>query len=99
MVILIMGIGLGTDAVLAYSIGLLLLYLLGSSLMKIFKIPARIVISIFINSILGGLMLFLINIFGNAYNFEIGINPINALTIGILGIPGLIMLIILKTIL
>lgn len=84
MVILIMGIGLGTDAVLAYAIGLLLLYLLGSSLMKIFKIPAKIVISIFINSILGGIMLFLINIFGNAYNFEIGINPINALTIGIL---------------
>ncbi|MPW26203.1 pro-sigmaK processing inhibitor BofA [Alkalibaculum sp. M08DMB] len=94
-----MGIGLETDAVLAYSIGLLLLYLLGSSLMKIFKVPVKIIMTIFINSILGGLILFILNIFGQAYNFQIGINPLNALTIGVLGIPGLIMLIILKMIL
>ncbi|MFZ7132994.1 MAG: pro-sigmaK processing inhibitor BofA family protein [Eubacteriales bacterium] len=94
-----MGIGLETDAVMAYAVGLLLLYLLGSFLIKIFKVPFKIVITIFINSILGIIALLIINIIGASYNFQIGINPISVLSIGVLGIPGLIMLILLNLIL
>ncbi len=95
MVMLKMGLGLETDAILAYSIGLLILYFLGSTLFKVFKIPVRLIVSIFINSIIGGLLLLLLNMF----NFDIGVNPWNALVIGILGIPGLILLIVLKLLL
>ena len=90
-----MGLGLETDAILAYSIGLLILYFLGTSLFKVFKLPVRIGLTIFINSIIGGLLLLLLNMF----NFDIGINPWNALFIGVFGVPGLVLLIILKLIL
>lgn len=95
----IMVVGLESDAILAYVVGLLILYLLGSSLIKIFKVPMRIILTIFINSILGFIALFIINTLGASYSFQIGVNPINALTIGVLGIPGLIMLIFLNYIL
>ncbi|MFZ7119711.1 MAG: pro-sigmaK processing inhibitor BofA family protein [Eubacteriaceae bacterium] len=94
-----MGIGLETDAILAYSVGLLILYLLGSSLIKVFKMPIKIIITIFVNSIIGGILLFAINIFAENFNFQIGVNPINAMIVGVLGIPGLIMLILLRLIL
>ena len=62
------------------------------------------VISIFIlkgilkligNSIVGGIIIFLINLIGANFGFHIGLNIGTALVVGILGIPGAILLIIL----
>ena len=49
-----------------------------------------------LNTILGVIILLIINIIGSKYNFTIAINEFSALTIGILGIPGLIFLVFLK---
>lgn len=49
-----------------------------------------------LNTILGVIILLIINIIGSKYNFSIAINEFSALTIGILGIPGLIFLVFLK---
>ncbi len=49
-----------------------------------------------LNTILGVIILLIINIIGSKYNFSIAINEFSAITIGILGIPGLIFLIFLK---
>lgn len=93
-----MEIGLDTNMVIIYGIGLLLLYLLGSFLIKIFKVPFKILISILINSLVGIVALFIINVVGANYNFQLGLNPINILIIGLLGIPGLIMLVLINMI-
>ena len=55
------------------------------------------VISIFIlgSSIVGGIIIFLINLIGANFGFHIGLNIGTALVVGILGIPGAILLIIL----
>lgn len=44
-------------------------------------------------------MIYLINLVGTLFNFHIGINYITAIFTGILGVPGVILLVILKVIL
>lgn len=63
---------------------------------KVFSIPFKAIFKLVANSILGGLIIFLINLVGSAFEFHIGLNIGTALLVGILGIPGAILLIILK---
>jgi inhibitor of the pro-sigma K processing machinery len=73
-------------------VGLFLLYLLGWLLV----VPRKILIRIILNGIIGGIILFFINIAGKSFGIFIAINPVTALIAGFLGIPGIILLIILQ---
>ena len=64
---------------------------------KIFSVPLKALFKLIINSFLGGLIIFIINTIGATWNFHIGLNVITALIVGILGIPGAILLMILGT--
>ena len=66
---------------------------------KIFIIPIKIILKLVINSLLGGLTIFIINLIGSFFNFHIGLNLITSIFVGILGIPGAIVIIIIKLIL
>lgn len=48
------------------------------------------------NSILGGILIFVINLIGGIFAFHIGLNILTAILVGLLGIPGAILLVILK---
>lgn len=63
---------------------------------RIFIVPIKIIIKLVLNSILGAILLFIINIVGSNFSFHIGINLITTLLTGILGIPGVVLLIILQ---
>ena len=63
---------------------------------KIFIIPIKKILKIIINSILGGLLIYIINTIGGQFGFHIGLNIVTTLCIGLLGAPGGILLIILK---
>ncbi len=63
---------------------------------KIFVLPIKSILKLILNSILGGILIFLINLVGNIFNFHIGINIFTVICIGILGIPGAILLVVLK---
>ncbi|MCI9016473.1 MAG: hypothetical protein HFJ53_04860 [Clostridia bacterium] len=63
---------------------------------KIFILPIKSIIKLVINSLLGGVIIYIINMIGLMFNFHIGLNYITAIFIGILGIPGAILLIILR---
>lgn len=54
---------------------------------KIFSIPLKAIFKLIMNSILGGLLIFLINLIGSAFSFHIGLNIGTSLLVGILGIP------------
>ncbi|WMM24411.1 pro-sigmaK processing inhibitor BofA family protein [Tissierella sp. MB52-C2] len=77
-----------------YIIGLFLLYIIGLILVwpikKIFKLVG--------NGILGGLILLLFNTIGKYFGLGIAINPLNAIIVGLLGVPGVILLLILQMI-
>ncbi|MCI9038752.1 MAG: pro-sigmaK processing inhibitor BofA [Clostridia bacterium] len=63
---------------------------------KIFSIPLKAIFKLIANSVLGGILIFIINLIGGAFNFHIGLNVGTSILVGILGIPGAILLIILK---
>ena len=62
---------------------------------KIFIVPIKIILKLILNSVLGVILLYIINMVGAIWGLHIGINLINALIVGILGIPGAILLLIL----
>ncbi|MHB8063840.1 MAG: pro-sigmaK processing inhibitor BofA family protein [Ruminiclostridium sp.] len=49
-----------------------------------------------VNTILGAVLLAVINFIGIYFNFNIALNIYSALIIGVLGVPGLVLLIFLK---
>ena len=63
---------------------------------KIFSVPLKALFKLIMNSVLGGLLIFIINLIGAVWNFHIGLNIVTAILVGILGIPGAVLLVILK---
>lgn len=61
-----------------------------------FKIPILKIIKLIINSILGGCLIFIINIVGAKWGIHIGLNIITSILIGICGIPGAMLLLAIK---
>lgn len=56
----------------------------------------KIIAKIIYNLIIGGIVLLFINLIGGVFNFHIALNAISALVVGSLGIPGVVLLVILK---
>lgn len=63
---------------------------------RIFIIPIKKVLKIVLNSVIGGIVIFLINLIGGVWGFHIGLNFFTSILIGLLGLPGAIVLIIIK---
>jgi len=72
--------------------GIVFFYLVGT----FFETPMKILFKLLVNGTLGGLALMVLNFLGAIVNFSIAINPLSALTVGFLGIPGLVLLIALR---
>ena len=68
-------------------------------IVKIFVVPVKKIIKLIINSILGASLIYLVNIVGSYYGFHIGLNWWTILCSGFLGIPGVILIIVLKIVL
>lgn len=68
-------------------------------ILKILAWPIKKIIKILINIAIGGALLLLVNYIGGYFNFNIPLNWISALIVGVLGIPGVIILAILQFIL
>lgn len=78
--------------ILAYLTCICLIFIFG----RIFIVPIKKILKLIINSVLGGIVIFLINIVGANFGFHIGLNLVTSILIGILGIPGVVCLIIVK---
>ena len=63
---------------------------------KYFAFPLKKILKLVGNSVLGALIIFLINLVGTSFNFHIGLSIVNSVIVGILGIPGACLLILLK---
>ena len=66
---------------------------------KIFIVPIKWISKLIFNSILGGLLIFAINLIGGIWGFHIGINFFTAIMVGLLGIPGVVCLIVIAILL
>ncbi len=63
---------------------------------KIFAVPLIKIIKLVINSILGGILIYIINLACSAFSFHLGLNFATAIFVGLLGVPGAVLLVILK---
>lgn len=83
---------LDTNTIITYLACIIFLFIFG----KIFVLPLKKIIKLVINSLLGAALIYIINIIGASFEFHIGLNVITSIFVGILGIPGAILLILLK---
>lgn len=86
---------MGITVVFAYLFGIIILYLLA----QIFYVPLKTLVKLIFNGIIGGLLLALFNIVGSYWGLYLAINPITALVAGLLGLPGILLLLVLRYIL
>ncbi|MHB9144048.1 MAG: pro-sigmaK processing inhibitor BofA family protein [Symbiobacteriia bacterium] len=77
---------------LAYAFGLLFIY----ALARILYTPLRWALTLVINGLVGGVALWTINWAAGWVGFSLPLNPVTALIVGLLGLPGLVLVILLK---
>lgn len=67
-----------------------------SLLIKLLKAPIRWAFKLLINALIGFVALFLVNILGSFVGLSLGINWLNAIITGTLGLPGIVLLLLIK---
>ena len=77
-------------------IGVVIIVFLVVALARLLTAPLRLAIKLAVNAALGLLALWLVNMLPGV---ALGLNLVNALIVGIFGLPGLILLILLQWIL
>ena len=65
---------------------------------KILLFPLKKILKLVLNTVIGAAIIYIINLIGASFGFHIGLNILTSLIVGILGIPGAILLIILEII-
>lgn len=83
------------ELILAFFLGLALLYVIGWLLL----VPMKFLWRLIAGSLLGGIALWLINQFSWLLGFTIPLNPFTAIITGFLGIPGIGLVIALSLLL
>ena len=81
-----------SNVLIAYLVGIIVIFFVG----RLFIVPLKYIFKLILNSIFGGVFILLINLIGENFGFHIGLNLITAIFVGLLGIPGSIVLILLK---
>lgn len=79
-------------------LGFLCFFLL-LALIRLFRAPLRLALKLLTNTLLGFSALYLLNLTSAVTGLAIGLNLWNALTVGILGLPGLVLLLALQWVL
>lgn len=72
-------------------IGLALLY----GIVKLIKLPIKIIVKLLVNGVLGLVTLTIVNAIGVDFGITVGINIFTSLVAGFFGIPGVIAIIII----
>lgn len=81
--------------IVAYIAGVFFLYALG----KMLLVPLKVIFNLIVNAVIGGGVLLVINLVGGFWNFAVGVNPITALIVGFLGVPGVLLIVALRLLL
>lgn len=72
------------NALVAYAVGLILLYLMA----RLLFLPIRLLLVLLYNGLVGGVLLWMVNLVGGYIGLHVGLNPVTALLAGFLGLPG-----------
>ena len=78
--------------IIAFLASICVIFIIG----RLFLFPLKKILKLLLNSVIGGILLYVLNLIGGTFNFYIGINIVTCIIVGILGIPGIICLTIVK---
>ena len=81
--------------IIAYIACIFFLFIIG----KLLIVPIKTMIKLILNSILGGILICVINLIGASFQFHIGLNLVTSIFVGLLGIPGALVIVIIKLLL
>ena len=84
--------GLDIGIFLTYVGAIMLIFIFG----RIFVWPMKVVLKLALNSLIGGAAILLVNALGAQWDIFIPLNILNALIVGVLGLPGAVLLLILQ---
>lgn len=76
---------------LTFGGAVILIFLLGRALL----VPVKMLLKLAANSIVGAVLLMVINFIGMNIGIMIPVNVVNALVVGVLGVPGVVTLLLL----
>lgn len=80
------------NSVLAYALGLVVIFVA----CRIFARPLKWLLKLLLNGVLGGLILAAVNFVGGFAGVQVIINPLSSFIAGILGVPGVILVILMQ---
>ena len=83
--------GLEMGVYLTFGGAVILIFLLGRALL----VPVKMLLKLAANSIVGAVLLMVINFVGMNIGIMIPVNVVNALVVGVLGVPGVVTLLLL----
>ena len=78
--------------------GLLLAFFL-ITLVRIFRAPLRLALKLLCNTLLGFLALWVVSLTSGFTGIALGLNLWNALVVGVLGLPGFVLLLLVQWVL
>ncbi len=81
-----------SSSIFAYAIGLVLIFVL----CRIFIKPIKWMLRLLVNAAIGGLFLAAVNFAGGFAGITVVISPLSALLAGLLGVPGVLLVILLQ---
>ena len=82
-------------AILFFIAGVVLIFIVGSLLV----VPLKLLVRLALNGVVGGLFLLLFNFIGGIFNLNLPITALNAIIVGFLGVPGVILLLLIQLLL
>lgn len=91
-----MQIGLSFENVVFYLFALVLLAFIAGILTKQKKMPYKMASKLIFNSLFGYVLLLLTNFILSFFGLSIGVNMLSSFLVGILGIPGVFLLLLLQ---
>lgn len=65
-------------------------------LFKIMAGPMKLVTKLLLNTAVGYVVLFIFDFFAEFFEISVGLNLVNAVIVGFLGIPGILLLVLLE---
>ncbi len=87
--------GVDLTVVLAYTVGLIIAYLL----LRMLWTPARLLLRVAYAVVIGAVAIALINLVGGLVQIHIPFNAVSVLSAGLLGLPGIVLVLMLGNLL
>lgn len=83
-----------TNTIIIYLACICFLFLFG----RLFILPIKTIFKLILNSVIGGILIYVINLIGGNFDFHIGLNLFTTIFTGIFGIPGVVLLVCIRCI-